>query len=150
MTDDWLEMLAGFDRAGVRFLVVGAHALAVHGIPRGTQDLDIWIERSAENAERAWGALAAFGAPLQAMKVERSDLERESTVVQLGLAPNRIDVMTDLSGIDSFGSAWARRVVGRVRGQSFPVLGRADLIANKRAAGRPKDLADVAVLEAGD
>lgn len=76
--------------------------------------------------------------------------ERESTVVHSVSPPNRIDVMTDLSGIDSFGSAWARRIEGRVRGQSFQVLGRADLIANKRAAGRPKDLVDVAALEAGD
>lgn len=148
MTDDWLEMLLELERAGVRYLVVGAHAIAVHGIPRGTQDLDLWIERSPENAQRAWRALAAFGAPLHSMKISPADFTRPGTVVQLGLPPNRIDLLTDLSGLDSFDAAWDRRAEGAVGGRTFPILSRADLIANKKAAGRPKDLADAAALEA--
>ena len=147
MTDDWLELLSELATAEVRFLVVGAHALAVHGIPRGTQDLDVWIERSAENAARAWRALAAFGAPLESIDVSRTDLEQPNVVVQLGLPPNRIDLMTGISGVAEFSEAWSRRVESPVRGRSIPFLGRADLIANKRSSGRPKDLADVAALE---
>lgn len=147
VTDDWLELLSALANAEVRFLVVGAHALAVHGIPRGTQDLDVWIERSAENAARAWRALAAFGAPLESIGVSVADLEQPNVVVQLGLPPNRIDLMTGISGVADFSLAWSRRVEGPVRGRPIPFLGRADLIRNKRAAGRPKDLADVAALE---
>ncbi len=148
MTDDWLELLSELAAAEVRFLVVGAHALAVHGIPRGTQDLDVWIERSAANAARAWQALAAFGAPLASIDVTQADFENPDVVVQLGLPPNRIDLMTGISGVADFSEAWSRRIEGLVRGRPMPFLGRADLIANKRAAGRPKDLADVAALEA--
>ena len=83
MTDDWLELLSELATAEVRFLVVGAHALAVHGIPRGTQDLDVWIERSAQNAARVWRALAAFGAPLESIDVRPTDLELPNVVVQL-------------------------------------------------------------------
>lgn len=147
MNDDWLDLLAELTGAEVRFLIVGAHALAVHGIPRGTQDLDVWIERSAANAERTWRALASFGAPLQEMGITAEELETDSTVVQVGLPPNRIDVMTAISGVPDFGAAWSRRVDGTVRGRTLPFLGRADLIANKRAAGRPKDLVDLAALE---
>ncbi len=146
MTDDWLDLLSVLAIANVRFLVVGAHALAVHGIPRGTQDLDVWIERSAENADRVWRALAAFGAPLETSEVRRTDLELPNVVVQLGLPPNRIDLMTGISGIADFSEAWSRRAEGPIRGQRVPFLCRADLIANKLATGRPKDLADVAAL----
>jgi hypothetical protein len=151
--DDWLDLLTELSVAEARFLVVGAHALAAHGIPRGTQDLDVWIEPSPENAARVWKALAGFGAPLSSIAVTAADLERPDLVVQLGLPPSRIDLMTGISGIPSFSEAWARRLEGSVRGRSFPFLGRADVIANKRAAGRPKDLADLAALErdgAGD
>lgn len=147
MTDDWIELLSALVAAEVRFLVVGAHALAVHGVPRGTQDLDVWIERSAENAKRTWRALGAFGAPLESMGVSQADFERPNVIVQMGLPPNRIDLMTGISGVAEFSAAWARRVEGPVRGRPVPFLGRADMIANKRAAGRPKDLADVAALE---
>jgi hypothetical protein len=145
--DDWLDLLTELVAAEARFLVVGAHALAAHGIPRGTQDLDVWIEPSPENAARVWKALAGFGAPLASIAVTVADLERPDLVVQLGLPPSRIDIMTGISGIRDFSEAWARRIDGSVRGHSFPFLSRADLIANKRAAGRPKDLADLAALE---
>ena len=149
MTDDWLDLLTSLTDAEVRFLVVGAHALAAHGIPRGTQDLDIWIERSSENAVRMWRALASFGAPLESLDLRPTDLEKPDTVFQFGLPPNRIDVLTSISGVADFADAWARRLEGQVRGRSFPFLGRDDLVTNKRAAGRPKDLADIAALGRG-
>ena len=147
MTDDWLDLLNDLTNAEVRFLVVGAHALAAHGIPRGTQDLDVWIERTEENAARVWRALASFGAPLDSVDLGPADLVSRNTVLQLGVPPNRIDLLTSISGVAEFADAWGRRLEGRVRGRTFPFLGRDDLIANKKAAGRPKDLADLAALE---
>lgn len=146
MTDDWLDLLAALVAGGVRFLVVGAHALAVHGVPRGTQDLDVWIDPAPENAARAWSALATFGAPLGALGVSPEDLQRPGTVIQLGLPPDRIDVLTGISGVDAFADAWDDRVEHVVRGLRVPFLGRATLLRNKRASGRRKDLADVETL----
>lgn len=146
MTDDWFDLIAAFLDADVRFLIVGAHALAVHGVPRGTQDLDLWIDAVRENAGRVWGALGDFGAPLDALGVTREDLERPGTVVQLGLPPNRIDLLTAISGVASFDAAWAARVEHDVRGRRVPFLGRSTLLQNKRASGRRKDLSDIEAL----
>lgn len=146
MHDAWTDVLSALLEARARFLVVGAHAMAVHGIPRGTQDLDVWIEPVETNAERVWRALAAFGAPLEALGITRSDLVRPETVVQLGLPPMRVDLLTSISGIPDFGAAWARRREEPVGGRPVPFLGREDLVANKRAAGRTKDLADLEAL----
>jgi hypothetical protein len=146
VTDDWFDLLAAFTAAEVRFLVVGAHALAVHGVPRGTQALDVWIEPTSANAERAWRALAAFGAPLATLGVALDDLQRPDTVVQLGLPPDRIDVLTTITGVPDFDVAWTERVEHDVRGVRVPFLGRATLLRNKRATGRRKDLADIEAL----
>lgn len=146
MTDDWFDVLAAFTAGEVRFLVVGAHALAVHGVPRGTQDLGLWIESSPDNAGRAWRALAAFGAPLATLGVSLDDLQRPDTVVQLGLPPDRIDVLTTITGVPDFTVAWEERVEHVVRGLRVPFLGRATLLRNKRATGRRKDLADIEAL----
>lgn len=146
MTDDWFDLLAALLDADARFLVVGAHALAVHGIPRGTQDLDVWIAADADNATRVWRALIAFGAPLSAFDVSLEDLQRPDTVVQIGLPPDRIDLLTSISGVADFEAAWRGRVEHAVRGRRVPFLGRSELLRNKRAAGRRKDLADVEAL----
>lgn len=146
MTDDWVDLLFCLLDAGARFLVVGAHAMAVHGVPRGTQDLDVWIESSGENADRVWRALSVFGAAVAALRLARDDFTTPGIVVQLGLPPSRIDLMTDISGVPDFGAAWEERVEHQVRGRAVPFLGRAQLVANKRAAGRPKDLADLHAL----
>ena len=121
--------------------------MAVHGIPRATGDLDVWIESSETNADRAWRALCEFGAPVEALGVTRYDLLRPGTVVQLGLPPRRIDLLTRITGVD-FEDAWRSRVEQRLEGRSIAFLGRADLIANKRTIARPQDLVDVALLEA--
>lgn len=147
MTNDWFDALVALLDGQARFLVVGAHAMAVHGVPRGTQDLDLWIDAAPENVERVWQALTTFGAPLGALGVSRTDLSRPGMVVQLGLPPNRIDLFTSLSGIPDFSTAWDARVEHFVRGRLVPFLSRELLIANKRAVGRPKDRADLDALE---
>ena len=146
MNDDFRDFLLALVRAGAEFLVVGAHAMAVHGIPRATGDLDIWIRPDRANVSRVWNAIVAFGAPVVAMGISREDLEVQGTVVQLGLPPRRIDLLTQLSGL-AFDEAWGRRVAVPVEQVDIPFLGRDDLIRNKRATGRPKDVADLAALE---
>ena len=146
MTDDWFDMIRALQDASARFLIVGAHALAVHGLPRGTQDLDLWIEPTPENAQRVWKALDDFGAPAEQLGISVDDLVAADSVIQFGLPPNRIDLLTDLTGVDNFESAWADREEQEIRGRQVPFLGRATLVANKRATGRTKDLADLEAL----
>ena len=146
MTDDWLDIIRALLEADARFLVVGAHALAVHGVPRGTQDLDLWIEPTPANARRVWTALAAFGAPAEALGITMDDFVRPDTVIQFGLPPNRIDLLTSLTGVPDFEGAWAVREEHVIRSQPVPFLGRVTLVANKRATGRTKDLADLEAL----
>lgn len=147
MNRDFDEMLSALCAAGVDFLIVGAYALAAHGFPRATGDLDIWIRRTSENATRALSALRVFGAPLQ--DLTHDDLTQPNVVFQIGVVPCRIDILTAVSGID-FDTAWPRRMMVDVEGLPVACIGRDDLIANKRAAGRPRDLADVALLEGND
>src|SRR6185369_14866762 len=100
-------MLSALSGAGADFLVVGAHALAVHGHPRATGDLDIWVRATPENAQRVWGALASFGVPLADLVI--ADLSAPGIVFQMGLPPSRIDILTDITGV-TFEDAWPRRV----------------------------------------
>jgi hypothetical protein len=120
--------------------------MAVHGVPRGTQDLDVWVEPSHENADRVWRGLAGFGAPLTSLGVTREDFDHPGPVIQLGLPPSRIDLLTAITGVPDFEAAWAGRSVHEVRGRQVPFLGRAELVVNKRASGRRKDLADLEAL----
>lgn len=140
MTPDFLDMLRALSDANAEYLVVGAHALAVHATPRATGDLDVWVRRDIENARKVRRALAAFGAPLS--DLSENDLLEPDLVFQIGIAPNRIDILTDVSGV-TFEDAWPRRVAVMLHGLNVPVIGRDDLIANKRATGRLRDLADV-------
>lgn len=146
MNDDWFELLQALVSAEARFLVVGAHAMAVYGVPRGTQDLDVWIEPLPENAERVWRALAAFGAPLSTPGVTQQDFIRPGTVIQLGLPPNRIDLLTTIGGVPEFEPAWQERSTHPVRGCPVPFLGRSALVISKRASGRRNDMADLEAL----
>jgi hypothetical protein len=146
VTDDWYDFLVALLDAGARFLVVGAHALAVHGVARATQDLDVWIDLSAGNADRVWNALQRFGAPADALGITREDLTNPGMVIQFGVPPNRIDLMTAISGVSQFDVAWKTRVEREVRGRTVPFLGRELFVANKRASGRHKDLGDVEAL----
>ena len=142
MIEDFRDFLAELVKVEARFLVVGAHALSVHGVPRATVDLDVWIDRTPGNARRIWRALAEFGAPLDDLTVTESDLVRPEVVVQLGLPPLRIDILTSVSGI-SFDEAWPDRVEAPFGDVQVPFLGRSALVRNKRASGRRKDLGDL-------
>jgi hypothetical protein len=125
---------------------VGAHALAAHGVPRMTGDLDVLIEPTPTNARRVWKALIEFGAPLDSLRIRESDLTLPDRVVQLGVAPWRIDIMTGISGV-SFLEAWDGRLTDEMLGVPIAFIGRDALIRNKRATGRKKDLEDVSALE---
>jgi hypothetical protein len=149
VNDDWVEFLEALGEAGARYLVVGAHALAVHGVPRATQDLDVWIDREPANVRAVVAGLKAFGAPLDALQITAADLEREDQVIQIGVPPNRIDVLTSMSGLPVFRDAWERRMEQPLRGQQVPFLGLADLLSTKRATGRQKDLGDIEALGKG-
>lgn len=146
MNEDFRDLLELLLEAGVEFVVVGAHALAAHGVARATGDIDVLVRPSAENAALVCDALRRFGAPLGIHGVRPSDFERPGTVYQLGLPPRRIDVLTAIDGV-SFEQVWAGRLEAEVDGLTLPFLGRAELLSNKRASGRPKDLADLALLE---
>lgn len=141
---DHLDLLQAFVDAEVRFLVVDAHAVGYHVEPRATGDLDVWVEPTRENARKTHAALAAFGAPLSDLTV--TDLATPGIVFQMGLPPNRIDVLTEISGVD-FRDAWPKRVEADLAGLRVPLIGFDHLLANKRAAGRPKDAGDVDALE---
>jgi hypothetical protein len=146
MSDDWGDLLVALVDANARFLVVGAHALAVHGVPRATQDLDVWVDPTEDNAARVWSALATFGAPLATLGITARDLSAPDTVVQVGLPPNRVDLLTGITGVASFAEAWRNRVMHRIRDREIPILDRRTLVANKRATGRLKDRADLEAL----
>ncbi|MBK5298916.1 MAG: hypothetical protein JJE40_17315 [Vicinamibacteria bacterium] len=143
MNRDFIEMLSALCEAGVEFLVVGAHALAAHGAPRATGDLDIWIRATPENAARVLEALARFGASLRDLTIE--DLSTEDTVFQIGLPPSRIDILSSISGV-TFADAWPGRIDVPIGTLVVPVIGRDDFITNKKATGRPKDLSDLTLL----
>ena len=145
MNPDFVEFLSALLTANARFLVVGAHALAAHGVPRATGDIDIWIDRQPQNVDRVWHALGEFGAPLDALGITPEDLQQPNSVVQIGLPPRRIDILTDVSGIE-FEAAWDGRLMHVVDSMNLPFLGRAGFIQNKRASGRLKDLADIEAL----
>jgi hypothetical protein len=143
MNQDFLDLLRAFIDREVRFLIVGAYALGVHGRPRATGDLDIWVDATPDNAARIMEALEAFGAPLQ--QVGADDFSRPGIVFQMGLPPLRIDVLTELSGL-TFAEAWSGRISAAFGPLAVDVIGRDDFIKNKKATGRARDLADVEAL----
>lgn len=140
MNTDFVDLLRAFVARDVRFLIVGAYALAVHGRPRGTGDLDIWIDATPENATRIMQALAAFGAPLQ--DVAETDFATPGVVYQIGVVPGRIDILTELTGL-TFADAWPDRVQAPFADVTVNVIGRDAFIRNKRATGRARDLGDI-------
>ena len=137
-------MLSGLSDSGVEFLLVGAYAMAAHGHPRATGDLDIWVGANPENAVKVLVALSRFGAPLHDLTIE--DLSTPGIIFQIGVEPSRIDILTEISGV-IFSDAWERKISIEMNGCSMSVIGLEDLIKNKRAAGRAKDIADVETLE---
>jgi hypothetical protein len=144
LNPDFRDMLSALCDEDAEFLLVGAYAMAAHGLPRATGDMDIWIRRSEENAARVWRALQRFGAPLAGLT--RDDLKALDLVFQIGVAPCRIDILTSIDGVQ-FDEAWSSREVIEVEGLTIGVIGRSHLIRNKKIVGRPQDIVDVAWLE---
>lgn len=142
MHGDFRDIVAELVASGARFLIVGAHALGVHGVPRATADLDLWIDRSPENVERVWRALAAFGAPLDSLGIQPADLTKPDIVAQFGIPPYRIDILTGISGV-TFDEAWHDRLEETFADVRAPFIGREAFVKNKRASARKKDLADL-------
>lgn len=134
---EFVELLKALD---VHFVIVGAFALAHHGYPRYTGDIDLFVENSTENAERILSALRQFGFP--DIGLSKEDFVAKDQVVQLGVAPNRIDILTFLSGV-SFEEVWSSREWGEIGGLKVPFISREMLKQNKLASGRPQDLADL-------
>jgi hypothetical protein len=145
LNDDYRDMLRALADERVRFLLVGAYALAAHGYPRATMDIDLWVMPVPGNADAVLRALQRFGAPLHGLT--KADLEQEGTVFQIGVAPRRIDIMTSASGL-SFEDVFSRAMTVELDGMEVRIPSVADLIVNKRASGRTKDLADAEALEA--
>lgn len=144
--NDFDDLLAELIDAGAEFLVVGAHALAVHGHVRATGDLDILVRPSRANADKVISALTRFGAPLAAHGVETEDFCKPGMVYQIGLPPNRIDLLTEISGVD-FDEALIGSITAPLGENVVRFIGLAAQLKNKRASGRTKDLADAEVLE---
>lgn len=141
---DFRDLFAALSAEGAEYLLIGAHAVMLHTSPRYTKGLDLWVRPTRANGERVHRALARFGAPLHELTID--DLATEGTIFQLGVEPNRVDIVTMADGLD-FESAWQRRVPTTYGGVEFGALSLEDLITNKRAANRPQDQLDVARLE---
>ena len=144
MNSDYRDLIAEFNAHNVEFIIVGAHALAAHGHVRATNDLDVWVRPSLDNAKRVIAALRSFGAALHDLSID--DLANPGVIFQIGIEPVRIDVLTMIDAV-TFDEAWPRRLQTTFADQPAPVLSRQDLITNKTAAAREQDVADVAWLK---
>ncbi len=144
LNEDYRDMLQALADEKVRCLLVGAYALAAHGYPRATMDIDIWVMPEPANADALLRALRRFGAPLR--NATRDDFEKEGTVFQIGVAPRRIDIITSASGL-RFEEAFRNSAAVDIEGIEVRIPSVADLVRNKRASGRAKDLADAEALQ---
>ena len=142
LPDDFRDLLIELADAGADFVLVGGHAVAFHGHPRATKDMDVLIRASTGNADLVYRALANFGAPLAAFEVQAADFATYDGVLQIGLPPRRVDILNRADGI-TFDEAIAEGACLTLDGRTIPVIGRAALLKNKRAAGRAQDVADV-------
>ncbi len=143
LSRDWTEFSSALIARRVRFVVVGGHAVAGHGEPRLTEDLDVFVEPTAANARRLREALVDFGFGHVAPTAE--ELATPDKIFMLGRKPWRIDILTGIDGV-TFARAWATKVEAEFVSKPLYVIGRAALMANKRASARDKDLLDVALL----
>ena len=144
INSDFRDLFVALNAAGCNYLLVGSYALAAHGIPRFTKDLDVWIEPDAINAGRVLEALAAFGAPQE--HIADLDFTSPDTALQIGVPPSRIDILTAIDGV-TFNEAWAARAEFSFGNVPITTISRQHLIQNKRAVGRLQDLADAHQLE---
>jgi hypothetical protein len=142
---DFSELLSELNARGARYLLVGGYALSFYGRPRATGDLDLWIESALPNTERVFRALANYGAPLEG--VTPADLAKPGTVLQIGVSPNRVDILTSLTGL-TFEAAWENRKPISFGDTPLFVISESDFVRNKRSVGRAQDLVDAAEIEA--
>jgi len=140
---DFKELLELFNAHNVQYMIVGGYALAFHGAPRYTGDIDLFVESNSKNAQQILNALDKFGFGSAGIKQE--DLEKPNNVVQLGYPPIRIDIITSISGL-SWEEAYKKRIKGKYGNISVYYIGKEHYILNKRASGRKKDLADIEAL----
>ena len=140
MNQDFNDLLRAFNDEKVRYLIVGGYALIKYTEPRYTKDLDIWVSPDADNAKKVFQALIQYGAPIADMSP--ADFMSEGFFFTMGLAPNRVDILFDMTGL-KFDEAWNRRAVAKIGETETNFLSRVDLIVNKEAVGRKQDLADV-------
>jgi hypothetical protein len=140
---DFEELFHLLNSAQAKYLVVGAYAVIFHTEPRYTKDIDVWVQSDSENADKVYEALRRFGAPLGDLTIK--DLSRPTTVYQIGVEPNRIDILTGISGV-SFEKAWQRRKKDYYGDERIFLLDLKDIIKAKKAAGRKQDLLDLEVL----
>ncbi len=146
LNTDFQDILRALHEAGASYLIVGAHAMAVHGIPRATGDMDVFIGTDPDNTEHVYSALLSFGATVESHGVTAQELSVPGTVYQIGLPPRRIDIINQIDGV-TFKEAWKSRVEEIIADIPVNVLGRDALLKNKRATGREKDMLDVHLLE---
>jgi hypothetical protein len=140
LSRDFIEFVESLNANSVRYLIVGGYAVALHGYPRYTKDLDVWIEPTAENAQNVLNALIAFG--FGSLDINIGDLLEENTIIQLGYPPNRIDLITTLSGL-AFEDCYRQRVQVEIQDLHIDFIDSENLKINKKATGRPQDLADL-------
>lgn len=140
LNQDYKEMLSLFLENQVEFIIVGAYALAIHGFPRATGDIDLFIKPSEENSHKVFKCLSIFGAPIN--KIQPNDFSEPNVVFQIGIAPRRIDLITMLNGV-SFDEAISDSKTVELESLKLPFISRINLIKNKESTGRPKDIIDV-------
>jgi hypothetical protein len=146
LPEDFRDLLIALCEAGAEFVVVGGHAVAFYGHPRATKDLDVLVRATRDNAKRVYRALAAFGAPLSEFEVGEGDFASYDGVLQIGVPPQRIDIINRADGI-TFDEAIADGASIEIDGRTIPIIGWLALLKNKRASGREQDLADLKILE---
>jgi hypothetical protein len=146
LSSDLREFIGLLASENVEYLVVGGHAVAWHGYPRFTGDIDFFVRASADNADKLLRVLDRFG--FGTAGITAADLVQPEKIVQMGIPPNRIDLLTSISGV-TFERAWSGRIAAELDGLTVPMIARDDLLANKRASGRLKDLDDLEKLGAG-
>jgi hypothetical protein len=145
LAQDFKDILIELADADADFVMIGGYAVAFHGHPRATKDLDVFVRANPSNAEKVYKALSSFGAPLEQFKVTETDFSEYEGVLQIGLPPRRIDILNKIAGV-TFDEAIAEEEAFELDGRRIPVIGRRALLKNKRAADREQDRADVVAL----
>jgi len=144
LNEDYKDILQLLLKGKVKFLVVGAYALGVHGYPRATGDIDIWVEPNQENAKKIFEVLGKFGSPVK--EISEETFSTKGIIFQIGVPPRRIDLITEIDGV-KFTNAYKNKKIVALQNLRVPFLSLKDLIRNKQSTGRAKDLLDVKYLK---